>query len=302
MLNRLHAWWEGMDADGDVAANAPAPALSKADGHDDGDFAATRGAGWPGPRLAAAQRLFGEGCLFPGAEQIIAHQIEPLTIEKSMSILDIAAGIGTATRVLARRTGATVDGLEADPTQVEQAYRISEKAGLGKQAIVIEGALGHCDIAPGTQDIIFGREALLGVADKETMFQDIWSLLKPGGEILLLDYITKDEAAAKKDAREWAKFEKMAPRLATVPQITRGLAANFLELQLSEDISEVFSSQILHGLATAARNLKEDAVPEDQRPWIMWEAELWARRAAMLQAGNIGFYCFHASKTKDDPA
>lgn len=298
LLNRLHAWWEGMDADedGPVAADA-----TDANGEVNGgqEEQTAQEAGWPAARLAAAQRLFGEGYTFPGGEQVIAHQIEPLTVEKSMNVLDIGAGIGVATRIIAQKTEAKVDGLEMDPAQVELAKQISEKAGLGDLAAVLEGGLGNCGFEPETRDVIYGREVLLGLKDKETAYQEIWSLLKPGGEVLLADFAAKNAGAAKEDAAEWAKFEKMKPRLATVDQIKRGLTASFLDVHQAENISKVFCGQILQGLASVAKNLKQDSLPKEQRPWVMWEVELWARRASMLQAGNIGFYRFHASKAND---
>jgi ubiquinone/menaquinone biosynthesis C-methylase UbiE len=260
---------------------------------------AADGAGWPAPRLAAAQRLFGEGYTFPGAEKIIAHQIEPLNVDETMSVLDVAAGIGTAARVIAQKTGARVEGLEMDLGQVEQAKRIAQKTRLGEQATVLEGSLGNCAMEPGTRDVIYGREALLGLADKDTALREIWSLLKPGGQLLLVDFMVKDAGAAKKDAGEWANFERMNPRLSSVAKIKQSLTASFLDVHLAEDISNAFSGQILRGLAEVASNLKQDSVPRDQRPWILWEVELWARRAAMLQAGNIGFYRIHASKAED---
>lgn len=152
--------------------------------------------------------LFGEGCTFPGSTSAITQLIEPLQLDEGMDVVDIGAGIGTAARIIAQETGANVEALEMDPGQLELAQQFAEQAGLGDRVTTVEGILGNCAIEPGSRDAIFGRETLLGVADKDAAFLEMWSLLKPGGQILLVDFIAKSPVGIKEDALEWAKFEK----------------------------------------------------------------------------------------------
>ena len=79
----------------------------------------------------------------------------------------------------------------------------------------------------------------------------------------------------------------------------QGLSATHLDVHKVDDISDAFCSHILHGLGSLTDTLKQGSVPKDQRPWVMWEVELWARRVATLKGGNIGFYRFHASKAAE---
>ena len=292
LKTRLSAWWEGEDAGDEQAAGGGGQ-------FDDGGEGSTDGAGWPAPRLAAAQMPFGEGCTFPGSASAITQLIEPLQLDEGMDVVDIGAGIGTAARIIAQETGANVEALEMDPGQLELAQQFAEQAGLGDRVTTVEGILGNCAIEPGSRDAIFGRETLLGVADKDAAFLEMWSLLKPGGQILLVDFIAKSPVGIKEDALEWAKFEKMKPHMVTMDQIKQGLSAAHLDVHKAEDISDAFCSHILRGLAGLTDTLKQGSVPKDQRPWVMWEVELWARRVATLQAGNIGFCRFHASKAAE---
>jgi cyclopropane fatty-acyl-phospholipid synthase-like methyltransferase len=222
--------------------------------------------------------------------------VEPLQLDESKLVVDITAGIGTATRVIAREFGCMVDGLQMDPAQLELAAKFADEAGVGDKVTIREGSLGNCDIEPASRDVVFGRAALLGLKEKDAIFNDIWAMLKPGGQVLLAEFVAKDAGGAKADAAEWAKFEKMQPYLVTVNQIKQGIAASHLDVLQADDVSEEFCSHITHGLAGLTDVLKQGTVPKDQRSWVMWEVELWARRVLMLQGGNIGFYLFHASK------
>ncbi len=294
LLSRLHAWWEGdeVEADGDQTT-----ADGEATAGDGGSGA--EAVGWPAPRLAAAQRLFGEGCTIPGSEQAVVQLIEPLELDQDKSVVDVTAGIGTAARIIAEKFGCKVDGLENDPALVEQGTKFAEKAGLGEKVTMREGSLGHCDLEPGSRDAIFGIGALLDQKDKTATFLDMWTLLKPGGQVLLAEYVAKKPAEAKEDAAKWATIEKRRPHLSTLDQIKQGLAAGHMDVHLTTDISEEFCGHITHGLAGLADVLKQGSIPKDQGPWIMWEVELWAHKVSMLESGNIGFYLFHASKAEE---
>ncbi len=58
LLARLHAWWEGEDADTEFGVDGAETELAG-----NKEAGAGEAAGWPAPRLAAAQTLFGEGAL-----------------------------------------------------------------------------------------------------------------------------------------------------------------------------------------------------------------------------------------------
>ncbi|MDE0728869.1 MAG: hypothetical protein OSB82_20765, partial [Alphaproteobacteria bacterium] len=61
LMSRMSAWWDGEEGGDDDAGGGGIGGTNS-----DTDEMAN-GAGWPAPRLAAAQRLFGEGCTFPGS-------------------------------------------------------------------------------------------------------------------------------------------------------------------------------------------------------------------------------------------
>ncbi len=115
----------------------------------------------------------------------------------------------------------------------------------------------------------------------------------------MAEFIAKSANGAQKDMTKWAKFEKTKPYFVTLEQIKQRLAASHLDVQQAADMSKEFCSHITHNLAGLTNVLKQGTIPKDQRSWIMWEIELWARQVLVLQGGNIGFYLFHASRGDD---
>jgi ubiquinone/menaquinone biosynthesis C-methylase UbiE len=297
LLSRLHAWWEGDEVAGDDADDPNGPSALRGGGNGQSAIAD----GWPPRRLEAVQRMFAPGCTFPGGRQEVLQQIEPLGLAEEMTVLDIAAGIGTAVRIIAEGTGARADGLQEDPNQLEIANRLAAEAGLADKAVLKPGVLGHCAIEPESRDAVYGRQALLEVTDKDAAFRAIWDLLKPGGQVLLVEFAATGTVTTE-DIQEWAGFENIRPRLITAAETKEKLAAAHFHVNAAEDITETYCRQVLHGLGGMADTLKQRQLPKELRSWVLWEAEFWARRVGMLQKSEIGMFRFHASKEVKDAA
>src|SRR3546814_4837261 len=62
-----------------------------------------------------------------------------------MSLLEIGAGLGAATRVMHRRFGVWPKSFEPDPALVEAAMSLSIAAGLGKKAPVAQARLDRSE-------------------------------------------------------------------------------------------------------------------------------------------------------------
>ena len=53
-------------------------------------------------------------------------------LNEKMTVLDIGARLGTTARLIAKETGAWVDGIEQNDALVEEAARLSAMEGLAK--------------------------------------------------------------------------------------------------------------------------------------------------------------------------
>ena len=70
---------------------------------------------------------------------------------------------------------------------------------MADKITIQQSSLGNCDIEPGSRDAVFGHAALLGLKEKDSIFNDIWVLLKSGGQVLLAEFIAKSANGAQKD-------------------------------------------------------------------------------------------------------
>src|SRR5690606_15461786 len=114
LLARLHDWWEGLEPEpaGDSEYEAESEqALLELDG--DVAEAAPKGPRenariWTPQRVAAVQRICGEGCTIPGGERFARNELKVLALNEMTSVVEHGPQLGLFARTAARDTGTAV--------------------------------------------------------------------------------------------------------------------------------------------------------------------------------------------------
>ncbi|MFY9489168.1 MAG: class I SAM-dependent methyltransferase [Solirubrobacterales bacterium] len=132
----------------------------------------------------AMQRIFGRlaedwdsltssAARWPILETALAHLATPPT-----RVLDMGCGTGTATIALAERyPGAWVEGIDASPEMIDLATRKASQAGAAVR--FKQGKAQATGLDDGTFDLV----VLINVPPP---FREIWRLLKPGGQAIVI--------------------------------------------------------------------------------------------------------------------
>jgi cyclopropane fatty-acyl-phospholipid synthase-like methyltransferase len=109
-----------------------------------------------------------------GGEEAITELIHPLTLNSNMSVLELGAGIGGATRHSHKATGAWVTGVENSVTLAKLGMEKSIMKGLQRKASVEHGDYTHLKVKPQSEDAVLAKEALFTVADKTPLSIRFW--------------------------------------------------------------------------------------------------------------------------------
>jgi cyclopropane fatty-acyl-phospholipid synthase-like methyltransferase len=118
--------------------------------------------------------LWGPEFLTVGGEEAITELIHPLTLNSNMSVLELGAGIGGATRHIHKATGAWVTGVENSVTLAKLGMEKSIMKGLQRKASVEHGDYTHLKVKPQSEDAVLAKEALFTVADKTPLSIRFW--------------------------------------------------------------------------------------------------------------------------------
>ncbi|MFP4285861.1 MAG: methyltransferase domain-containing protein [Desulfovermiculus sp.] len=144
--------------------------------------------------------MFGPNFLGYGEPQATRNIINQMDWKPGIRVLDVGSGLGGPARVMAEEYGAVVTGVDLTDDTVQIAKERHEKNGMANVSFH-QGDIHQVQWGENAFDVIWSRETLLHVPEKDLLFQKFYTWLAPGGRIMITDY-------ARKEGRASDKFEK----------------------------------------------------------------------------------------------
>ena len=155
---RFMAWWEGYEPP-TTRLKAPAPTHEV--------HYEVEKQQWETTRLRLIQEVWGEGFSSPGGTDHILEMVKLFALDPAMSVIDLGAGLGGATRAMCESFGVWVNGFEADNDLAEAAQALSHKAGLAKRASITVFDSETFTRKAKSADCVFSKEFMYTVEDKK---------------------------------------------------------------------------------------------------------------------------------------
>ena len=151
------------------------------------------------------ERLWGEGFMSPGGVDEIARIIDVADLGEQ-TVLDVGCGAGGATVALLQRHGAAhVTGVDPMRHPVDYCRARAERLGLdGRLHYEIGPVAGRLPFPDASYDAVFSKDAILHERDKETLFAEIHRVLRPGGRLLMSDWLRGEGAHLDDEVRDLA--------------------------------------------------------------------------------------------------
>jgi phosphoethanolamine N-methyltransferase len=188
--------------------------------------------------VALLQLIWDEGFMTPGGVGYIKTTLAGRDLS-GKEVLDIGSGLGGHDIVLARDHGAKVTGIEIEPDLVARARRLIRREALSnrvKMEVVSPGPLPFPD---QRFDLVYSSAAFTQVADKRGMFGECLRVLRPGGELLVYDWM-KAPGPYSADMLYFFKMEELTYAMDTLEAHGRLLTeAGFTDVEL-EDATEEY--------------------------------------------------------------
>lgn len=156
------------------------------------------------------EALWGEGFLSPGGPDEV-HRVVSGVDFSGKQVLDIGCGSGGITLFLAREyKPESIIGFDVEQPVVDLATKRAGEQGLRDRARFVRGAPGPLPFADQSFDVVFSKDALIHVADKEALFEDIYRLLKPGGRFVASDWLTSHDGEPSDAMRAYLAAEGLS--------------------------------------------------------------------------------------------
>jgi len=214
-------------------------------------------------------------------------------IQPDMRVLDAGCGIGGPARWLASKIGCEVVGLSLSERQVHKARALSKEQGLEDRVHFEVGNYCQTGFADASFDVVWAIEAHATEVDKEAFIQEAFRLLKPGGCLVMADYLSAKPSFSPQESalmmqwlNHWAITE-----LANIEMFAGWITRTGFDFREFEDVTARIMPSALRmywasfpgWLGTKAYNLFRRATPFSRTHYKASRAQYLAVKRGLWQ-------------------
>jgi SAM-dependent methyltransferase len=154
--------------------------------------------------------LWGDGYLSPGGPAEVERVLEGFGIE-GKHVLDLGCGSGGITLFLAKRFKPEhIIGFDVELPVIEQARHRAAGEGLEGRVAFLQGMPGRLPFPDENFDIVFSKDAMVHIADKDAIFTEIQRVLKPGGFFAASDWLINHDGEPSEDMKAYLAAEGLS--------------------------------------------------------------------------------------------
>lgn len=114
---------------------------------------------------------------------------ERLDLQPGDRVLDAGCGIGGSAIWLAETYPVTVVGINIVPGQIARAHQTAQRRGVAERVTFAQQDYTRTTFAARSFDVVWAVESLCHAPDKRSFFREARRLLRPGGRLLVAEYL-----------------------------------------------------------------------------------------------------------------
>lgn len=221
------------------------------------------------------EALWGDGYLSPGGPDEVDRVVEGLALA-GRTLLDIGCGSGGITLHLLRHHGlGRAIGFDVEGPVIAAARRRAEELGVADRAAFVQAPPGPLPFPDAGFDVVFSKDALLHVPDKDALFAEIFRVLKPGGVFAASNWMIGHDSEPSPDMKAYVAAEGLSFAMASPARYAAAMrGAGFVDVSTRDRnpwYREVARSELerLRGplYAPVAAAVGRDYVDKNIRTW-----------------------------------
>jgi phosphoethanolamine N-methyltransferase len=185
------------------------------------------------PQIAFLESLWGEGYLSPGGPDEVARVLAGIDLN-GRSVLDVGCGSGgIAIDLVRRHDAARVVGIDVEQPVCRHAEERVEAAGLDARIEIRLVAPGPFPFDDSSFDVVFSKDSIVHIADKEWLCREVFRVLRPGGWFVASDWLIAHDGQPSAAMAMYIAAEALDFGMASPERYARALVgAGFTDVEL----------------------------------------------------------------------
>lgn len=234
--------------------------------------------------------VWGEGYLSPGGAEEVARILEGADLE-GLEVLDIGCGSGGIALELVERYGAgKVTGIDIEGPVLKRARERAEARGLSGRVEFLQVEPGPLPFPDSSFDVVFSKDSMIHIPDKEALFADVFRILRPGGWFVASDWLISHDGEPSPEMKEYLKMEGLSFGMASPERYAKALeAAGFTEVAL-KNRNPWYREVAKRERAAIAGELYEAACEAAGKETVDHNVGTWTAMLVVLESGE---HCPH---------
>lgn len=234
------------------------------------------------------EALWGKGYLSPGGNDETRAVIGDVDLA-GKDVLDIGSGTGGASLYLAAAMRPrSVTGIDVDASVVATANARAVAAGYAEVVRFLTVEPGPLPFPAQSFDIIFSKDAIVHIEDKQAIANEIARVLRLGGQLLASDWMAGRDGPISDELRHYIELEGLGFGVGSPDRYFAALRAAGFERICYRDRTEWYRQRALEEIAALDGPLRRQLESGVGRDFLEHELAVWRALAKVLASGELG--------------
>ncbi|RFZ89459.1 methyltransferase domain-containing protein [Shinella sp. WSJ-2] len=230
--------------------------------------------------------MWGEGYLSPGGPAEVDRVLAGIDLA-GKSILDFGCGAGGITLHIARTyRPAEIVGYDVEQPVIERAKAAAAVQVLSSVAHFVASSPGRLPFDDGAFDVVFSKDAMIHVPDKEALFAELFRVLKPGGMLAASDWLIGHDGEPSPDMKDYIAAEGLSFGMASSCRYLRAMAQAGFTDGIAESRNAWYREVARGELERLKGPLYADAVAAVGEAYVAKNIRTWTAMQKVLDSGE----------------
>lgn len=230
--------------------------------------------------------LWGDGYLSPGGPAEVDRVLEHVAVTGS-DVLDIGCGSGGITLHIARRfSPKSITGFDVEQPVIREATRRAAEAGVSRTVRFVQAPPGRLPFADASFDVVFSKDAMVHIPDKDAIFAEIFRVLRPGGTFAASDWLVGHDGELSQDMKDYIGAEGLSFGMASPRRYQEAMTgAGFVDVR-TVSRNAWYREEARRELNRLQTDLYDEAVRITSKGFVDKNLRTWTAMQKVLDSGE----------------